>query len=62
VLAVLAGATLLLIAYRHRTWLQRKSAEVQRVVEEFKRQGGVEDLGAVARQAAEFLRARSEPD
>ena len=56
VLAIAACATLLVIALRHRTWIQRKVTEAQRVVEEFQRQGGVEDLTQVARQAAEMLR------
>jgi hypothetical protein len=55
VLAVLASAVLVAIGLRHRVFLQRKATEVQRAVEEFQRQGGIEDLTQVARQASEFL-------
>jgi hypothetical protein len=56
VLAVAACVTLLVIGLRHRIYLQRKAREIQRAVEEFQRQGGVEDLTHVARQAADFLK------
>lgn len=56
VLAVAAGVTLLIIGLRHRTWLQRKADEGQRMVAEFQRQGGLEDLTQVARQAGELLK------
>jgi hypothetical protein len=56
VLAVVAGVTLLVIALRHRTFLQRKVNEAQRALEEFQRQGGLDDLTHVARQASEFLK------
>jgi hypothetical protein len=56
VLAVAAGVTLAVIAFRHRTWIQRRMTEAQRAVEEFQRQGGIEDLTQVARQAADMLR------
>lgn len=56
VLAIAAGVTLAVICFRHRTWLQRKVEEGQRAVAEFQRQGGVEDLTQVAKQAADFLK------
>jgi len=56
VLALAAGVTLLIIGLRHRTWLQRKADEGQRMVAEFQRQGGLEDLTQVARQAGELLK------
>src|SRR5262245_53987280 len=56
VLALAAGITLLVICLRHRTYIQRKAQELQRVVDEFQRQGGVEDLTHVARQAADFIK------
>lgn len=56
VLAAAAGITLAVIALLHRVWLQRKAGEIHRAVEEFQRQGGVEDLTHVARQAADFLK------
>ena len=56
VLAVAAGITLAVIAFRHRTWIQRRVTEAQRAVDEFQRQGGMEELKGVARQAAEMLR------
>lgn len=59
VVAVVAGITLLVIGLRHRTYLERKAREVQRAVEEFQRQGGVEDLTQVARQASEFIKGAS---
>ena len=55
VLAVAAGITLLVIALRHRVYLQRKVSEVQRALEEFQRQGGLDELTHVARQASEML-------
>jgi hypothetical protein len=55
VLAVAAGFTLLAIGLRHRYYLQRKAREMQRVVEEFQRQGGLDELRQVARQASEFF-------
>ncbi len=56
VIAAVAGAALLVIGLRHRTWLQRKAMDAQRAVEEFQRHGGLEDLTQVARQAQEFLK------
>jgi hypothetical protein len=56
VLVAAAGITLLIIGLRHRTWLQRKADEAQRMVAEFQRQGGLEDLTQVARQAGELLK------
>ena len=56
VLAVVAGITLLVIGLRHRVYLQRKAQELQRAVEEFQRQGGMEDLSHVAKQAGDFLK------
>ena len=55
-LAAAAGATLLWIGLRHRAFLQRKAREAQRMVDEFQRQGGLDELAQVARQAREFLR------
>ncbi|MGV3724393.1 MAG: hypothetical protein ACO1SX_26145 [Actinomycetota bacterium] len=57
VVAVAAGIALTIICLRHRTWLQRKVEEGQRMVAEFQRQGGVEDLTQVAKQAADFLKS-----
>jgi len=57
VLAVVAGVTLLVIGLRHRVYLQRKVQEAQRAVEEFQRQGGLDDLTQVAKQAGEFLKS-----
>ena len=48
--------TLLVIGLRHRVYLQRKARELQRAVEEFQKQGGLEDLTQVARQAGELLK------
>lgn len=56
VLAVVAAATLLVIGLRHRTWLQRKGREVQAAVQEFQKQGGLEDLTQVAQHAADLLK------
>lgn len=56
ILAAVAGITLLVIGYRHRLFLQRKAQEAQRVVDEFQRQGGVDEIKTIARQAAEFLK------
>lgn len=56
VLALLAGATLLVIGLRHRTWLQRKGQEVQSAVQEFQKQGGLDELTQVAQHAAELLK------
>lgn len=58
VVAVAAGIALTIICLRHRVWLQRKVEEGQRMVAEFQRQGGVEDLTQVARQAADFLKGK----
>jgi hypothetical protein len=56
VLVVAAGVTLLVVALRHRTWVRRKFGEAQRAVEEFQKQGGIDDVVQVARQAVEFVR------
>ena len=56
VVALLAGLTLLVIGLRHRTWIQKKSGEVQRAVSEFQRQGGLDELTQVAQHAAELLK------
>lgn len=56
VLAALAGITLVVIGFRHRLYLQRKAQEIQRVVDEFQREGGVDEIKQVARQAAELLK------
>jgi hypothetical protein len=56
VVAVAAGIALLVIGLRHRTWLQRKGREAQRALAEFQRQGGLDELGQVARQAAELVK------
>ncbi len=56
VIALAAGVTLLVIGFKHRKYLMRKGKEAQRLVEEFQRQGGVEELAAVARQATSFLK------
>ena len=58
ILAALAGITLLVIGLRHRTWIQRKSREVQRAVSEFQRQGGLEELTQVAQHAAELVKGK----
>ena len=55
-LVVAAGITLLVIGLRHRAWIQRKADEGQRMVAEFQRQGGLEDLTQVARQAADLFK------
>lgn len=55
-LVATAAVTLLIIGLRHRTWIQRKVDEGQRMVAEFQRQGGLEDLTQVARQAGELLK------
>lgn len=57
-LAIAAGMTLIVIGLRHRVYLQRKARELQRMLEEFQRQGGLEELAQVARQAGEFLQGR----
>ncbi len=56
VLAVVAGVTLVVIGLRHRVWIQRKVRDAQRVVEEFQRQGGVDELVQVARQASDLIK------
>jgi len=56
VVVLAAGIALTLIALRHRKWLQRKVDEGQRMVAEFQRHGGVDDLTQMAKQAAEFLK------
>ena len=56
VLVVLAGITLLVVGMRHRTYIQRKVTECQRALDEFQRQGGLDDVQQVARQASEFLK------
>jgi len=56
VLVAAAAVTLLIVGLRHRTWIQRKVDEGQRMVAEFQRQGGLEDLTQVARQAGELLK------
>src|SRR5687768_11647448 len=56
VIAAVAGIALLIIALRHRTYLERKAREIQSAFEEFQRQGGVEDLTQVAKQASEFIK------
>jgi hypothetical protein len=56
VIAIIAGLTLVLIGVRHRFYLQRKAREIQRAVDEFQRQGGVEELSHVAQQAAELFK------
>jgi hypothetical protein len=58
VLAVIAGVTLLVIGMRHRTWIQRKSGEVQRTVSEFQKQGGLDELTQVAQHAAELVKGK----
>jgi hypothetical protein len=55
-LVVAAGVTLLVIGLRHRAWIQRKAEEGQRMVAEFQRQGGLDDLSQVARQAADLFK------
>jgi hypothetical protein len=60
VLVVLAGVTLVVIGLRHRLYIQRKVQECQRMMEEFQRQGGMEDLAHVARQASELLKGAEE--
>jgi hypothetical protein len=56
VLVAAAGITLLVIGLRHRVWIQRKVTETQRMVEEFQRHGGLEDLKQVAKQASELVK------
>lgn len=56
VLVAAAAVTLVIIGLRHRTWIQRKVDEGQRMAAEFQRQGGLEDLTQVARQAGELLK------
>jgi len=56
VLVAAAAITLLVIALRHRTYLERKAREVQAAVDEFQRQGGIDDITQVAKQATEFLK------
>ena len=56
VIALCAGLALLMIAVRHRVYLQRKVAQGQRMADEFQRQGGMEEVQQVARQAMELLR------
>lgn len=56
VLALVAGITLLVIGLRHRVYLQRKAQELQRAVDEFQRQGGIEDVTHIAKQAADFFK------
>jgi hypothetical protein len=56
VLALLAGVTLVLIGLKHRTWLQKKGQEAQKVVHEFQKQGGLDELTQVAQHAAELLK------
>jgi len=56
VLAVLAGVTLLVIGLRHRTYIQRKVTEAQSALDEFQRQGGLDDIRQVTLQASEFLK------
>ncbi len=58
VLVAAATATLVVIGLRHRTYLHRKYTECRRAVEEFQRQGGLDDLQAVARQASDLLRGQ----
>jgi hypothetical protein len=55
-LVVAAGVALLVIGLRHRAWIQRKVDEGQRMVAEFQRQGGMDDLSQVARQAADLFK------
>jgi hypothetical protein len=59
VLAVVAGVTLVVIGLRHRVWIQRKVRDAQRVVDEFQRQGGVDELVQVARQATDLIKGGS---
>nr|AQQ74439.1 hypothetical protein [uncultured bacterium] len=56
VVAVVAGIALVVIALRHHTWIQRKAGEAQRAVEEFQKQGGLDDLTHMARQASQLLK------
>lgn len=56
VVAVVAGVALLVIGLRHRTWIQRKATEAQRAVEEFQKQGGLDDLTHMAQQASQLLK------
>ena len=55
-LAIVASMTLLVIGLRHRAYLQRKAREIQRAVEEFQKQGGLDELTEAARQAADILK------
>ncbi|MBM3458261.1 MAG: hypothetical protein FJX77_06990 [Armatimonadetes bacterium] len=56
VLLVLAAATVGIIAFRHRVWVQRKVTEAQKLVTEFQQQGGLDELTKVAQQAVDFLK------
>src|SRR5690348_10604230 len=54
--AVVAGIALIVIGLKHRTWIQRKAGEAQRAVEEFQKQGGLDDLTQMAKQAGQLLK------
>jgi hypothetical protein len=56
VLVVASALTLVVIGLRHRAYLQRKVTETQRCLEEFQRQGGLDDLQQVVNQASTFLK------
>jgi hypothetical protein len=56
VVALVAGIALLVVGLRHRVYLQRKGKEVQHLVNEFQRQGGLDELKQMAQQASEFLK------
>jgi hypothetical protein len=55
-LALAAGIVLAAIAFRHRKYIGRKALDVQRMAQEFQRQGGIDDLQAIARQATELFK------
>lgn len=56
VLVVASALTLVVIGLRHRAYIQRKVTETQRCLEEFQRQGGLDDLQQVVNQASTFLK------
>src|SRR4051794_778361 len=58
VLMVAAGIVLIAVGLKHRVFLQRKYQELKRAADEFQRQGGLEDLAQVAKQAQELLKGK----
>lgn len=55
VVAGIALITIGLVAYQHRRYLRRKYLEAKRLLDEFQKHGGLEELQVLARRAGDLF-------